>query len=126
MGTVGKSFINTGQVLSPHSFYTSISDIESFVESFYRPHKMALWNHLVPDLVQLGVQERETDKLPHSRYPSSPPAENEYDSYQTDKKQSARDQAPHTGNDGGGGGTGRPDRKPTSTMGRERIAEVCI
>ena len=86
---------------------------------------MALWNHLVPDLVQLGVQERETDKLPHSRYPSSPPAENEYDSYQTDKKQSARDQAPHTGSDGGGG-AGRPDRKPTSTMGQERIAEVCI
>ena len=83
---------------------------------------MALWNHLVPDLVQLGVQERETDKLPHSRYPSSPPAENEYDSYQTDKKQSA---PPRTGNDGGGGGgAGRPDRKPTSTMGRERIAEV--
>ena len=127
MGTIWKCLKNIGQLFSTHSFYISISDIESFVESFYRPHKMALWNHLVPDLVQLGVQERETDKLPHSRYPSSPPAENEYDSYQTDKKQSARDQAPHTGSDGGGGGgAGRPDRKPTSTMGRERIAEVCI
>ena len=29
---------------------------------------MALWNHLVPDLVQLSVQERETEKLP--RYPT--------------------------------------------------------
>ena len=30
---------------------------------------MALWNHLVPDLVELSVQEREVDKLPHSKYP---------------------------------------------------------
>ena len=28
---------------------------------------MALWNHLVPDLVELSVQEREVDKLPHSK-----------------------------------------------------------
>ena len=81
---------------------------------------MALWNHLVPELVQLGVRERETDKLPHSRYPSSPPAENEYDSYQTDKKKSVRDQV---GPSEGSGGSGS-QRQPTSTMGRERIAEV--
>lgn len=72
---------------------------------------MALWNHLVPDLVQLGVQERETDKLlPHSRYPSSSP-ENEY----IDKKKSLRDHDQ------------QPERTPTSTtttFGRERIAEV--
>ena len=81
---------------------------------------MALWNHLVPELVQLGVQERETDKLPHSRYPSSPPAENEYDSYQTDKKKSVRDQV---GPSEGSGNSGS-QRHTTSTMGRERIAEV--
>lgn len=69
---------------------------------------MALWNHLVPDLVQLGVQERETDKLlPHSRYPSAP--QNEY----IDKKKSLRDHDQ------------QPERTPTSTtFGRERIAEV--
>ena len=44
------------------------ADLECSVNSFYRPHKMALWNHLVPDLVQLSVQERETEKLP--RYPT--------------------------------------------------------
>ena len=63
-----------------------VLDIESSVESFYRPHKMALWNHLVPDLVQLQVQERETEKLPHSRYPSPPPAGNDFNSSPIDKK----------------------------------------
>ena len=71
---------------NPQSQKYMVLDIESSVESFYRPHKMALWNHLVPDLVQLQVQERETEKLPHSRYPSSPPAGNDYNSYPIDKK----------------------------------------
>ena len=38
---------------------------------------MALWNHLVPDLVELSVQEREVDKLPHSKYPIDEDTENE-------------------------------------------------
>ena len=51
---------------------------------------------------------------PHlSRYPSSPPASNDYDSYQTDKKKS-------------GTNSNINRRKPTSTMGRERIAEEGI
>ena len=81
---------------------------------------MALWNYLVPDLVQLGVQERETDKLPHSRYPSVPGAENEYDLHRgTDKKKSTvRDQ------EQGPTHYQQPPRTPSTTFGRERIAEV--
>ena len=55
MGTIWKCLKNIGQLFSTHSFYISISDIESFVESFYRPHKMALWNHL-----PLGAQPGST------------------------------------------------------------------
>ena len=43
------------------------------MKSFYRPHKMALWNLLVPDLVKLAEREMDVaiDKLPHSRFPSA-------------------------------------------------------
>ena len=43
------------------------------MKSFYRPHKMALWNNLVPDLVKLAEREMDVaiDKLPHSRFPSA-------------------------------------------------------
>ena len=72
---------------------------------------MALWNHLVPELVE--KRHAGSDKLPHSRYPSSavaPPQDqqNEFDRPR-DKKKSKSDQV---------------QRIPTSTFGRERIAEV--
>ena len=40
------------------------------MKSHYRPHKMALWNNLVPDLVKLSEREIDVaiDKLPHSRW----------------------------------------------------------
>ena len=43
------------------------------MKAFYRPHKMALWNLLVPDLVKLAEREMDVaiDKLPHSRFPSA-------------------------------------------------------
>ena len=43
------------------------------MKSFYRPHKMALWNLLVPDLVKLAERDMDVaiDKLPHSRFPSA-------------------------------------------------------
>ena len=41
------------------------------MKSHYRPHKMALWNNLVPDLVKLSEREiEEADKYPHHRFPS--------------------------------------------------------
>ena len=90
---------------------------------------MALWNHLVPDLVELSVQEREVDKLPHSKYPIDEDTENE---------------AKNGGHRGGGGGDGyrSPHDKSKTTAGggsqkdgsstknptlnRERISEVSM
>ena len=48
------------------------------MKAFYRPHKMALWNLLVPDLVKLAEREMDVaiDKLPHSRFPSATSAGN--------------------------------------------------
>ena len=31
-------------------------DLESSVNSFYRPQKMSLWNYLVPGLVEQSIQ----------------------------------------------------------------------
>ena len=51
----------------------SFLDLETTMKAFYRPHKMALWNLLVPDLVKLAEREMDVaiDKLPHSRFPSA-------------------------------------------------------
>lgn len=65
---------------------------------------MALWNHLVPDLVQLGVQERETDKLPHFNVPDT--TNNYHGNNEQDREKS------------------REPIQRTPTYGRERIAEV--
>ena len=89
---------------------------------------MALWNHLVPDLVELSVQEREVDKLPHSKYPIDEDTENEAKN------------GGHRGGGGGGGGYRSPHDKSKTTAGggsrkdgsstknptlnRERISEV--
>ena len=53
--------------------YFFLIDLETTMKSFYRPHKMALWNLLVPDLVKLAEREMDVaiDKLPHSRFPSA-------------------------------------------------------
>ena len=47
----------------------NFSDVETTIKSHYRPHKMALWNNLVPDLVKLSEREMDyaIDKEPHSR-----------------------------------------------------------
>ena len=62
-----------------HNFiYYSLPDLETTMKAFYRPHKMALWNLLVPDLVKLAEREMDVaiDKLPHSRFPSATSAGN--------------------------------------------------
>ena len=43
------------------------------MKSFYRPHKMALWNNLVPDIVKVTAKKMDVaiDKMPHSRFPSA-------------------------------------------------------
>ena len=87
---------------------------------------MALWNHLVPDLVELSVQEREVDKIPHTKYPIEENTENEAKNgghrggsgggYPHDKSE--------TTNTPGGGSQkdGSPAKNPT--LNRERISEV--
>ena len=74
MGTVAVLLLLENYIIRPVLFFL---DLECSVNSFYRPHKMALWNHLVPDLVQLSVQERETEKLP--RYPTLEDLGNSHD-----------------------------------------------
>ena len=39
--------------------WNNFSESILIVKNLYQSHKMALWNHLVPNLVQLGAQERE-------------------------------------------------------------------
>ena len=44
------------------------------MKSFYRPHKIALWNNLIPDLVRLNIPEdekTETEK-PETNFPKFP------------------------------------------------------
>ena len=109
-------------------FFSIFTDLESSVNSFYRPHKMALWNHLVPDLVELSVQEREVDKLPHSKYPIEENTENEAKNGGHHRGGGGDYRRPHdkskTTNSAGGGSEddGSPAKNPT--LNRERISEV--
>ena len=99
---------------------------------------MALWNHLVPDLVELSVQEREVDKLPHSKYPTddSEVSKNEEENDDgKNKKDRNRSSGLDPGEEAAGGGkNGLQNSKKGSREGvipryptfeRERINEVC-
>ena len=77
------------QLVYFHNFiYYSLSDLETTMKAFYRPHKMALWNLLVPDLVKLAEREMDVaiDKLPHSRFPSATSAGNSETNIVVDEK----------------------------------------
>ena len=54
--------------------FWNFSGLEPDVKSFYRPHKIALWNNLIPDLVRLSIPEdekTETEK-PETSFPKFP------------------------------------------------------
>ena len=89
---------------------------------------MALWNHLVPDLVELSVQEREVDKLPHSKYPIDEDTKNEAKNGGHHGGGSGGYHSPHdkskTTNSAGGGSQKDGSSAKNPTLNRERISEV--
>ena len=89
---------------------------------------MALWNHLVPDLVELSVQEREVDKLPHSKYPIDEDTKNEAKNGGHRGGGSGGYRSPHdkskTTNPAGGGSQKDGSSAKNPTLNRERISEV--
>jgi hypothetical protein len=76
---------------------------------------MALWNHLVPDLVERSVQERDMDKLPHSRFPSSTNGNGEFGNELKNGKSGSTTTTSVSREDG-------PKRTPTFGLGGEIIA----
>ena len=89
---------------------------------------MALWNHLVPDLVELSVKERDMDKLPHSRYPSSLPENDEDSEPEMDKNKKNTEGGQNPAEEDHATFKVNKEFSPppqrTPTYGRDRIAEV--
>jgi hypothetical protein len=44
---------------APAYYNCVFSGLEPDTKSFYRPHKIALWNNLIPDLVRLNIPDEE-------------------------------------------------------------------